>query len=125
MNKRNQFSGNISHDNLLKLDGWKLSDPEYRSILDYIEPKCYIEASSSGQWGTVEKVIRNKNGIPVCVKARYSDNHGKNNLVDYISVDRIDFFEPYSRYVSDLGQYNNYNYNYDYDYNCNDEEGEI
>jgi hypothetical protein len=102
----------VDFKNINSLDGWKLNNSEYRAMLDYIEPKCFIEASATGQWGTVVKVIRNKDKIPVCIKVRYSNRHGKNNMIDYISVDRIDFFEPYRNCVSNLLEF----------YNCDRED---
>jgi hypothetical protein len=89
---------------IVKLDGWKMSDVKYRAMLDHINPRCYVESQSTSQWGEVDKVIRNKQGVPVCVRVTGADDRG--NFVDYISVDRIDFFEPYDCYTSDINEYN-------------------
>lgn len=84
-------------EELMKLKGLCQPSASYRNMLDNIHPKCYVEASSTGQYGTVEDLVRNKYGIPVCIKVRYGDD----NSVDYISVDRIDFWEPFDSRVPD------------------------
>lgn len=84
----------------MKLNGWKMTDSCYRAMLDYIAPKCYVEASSTNQSGTVLKVIYNLNKVPVCLKIESAS--GK---TDYVSVDRVDFWEPFDEYVSDLSEY--------------------
>lgn len=86
-------------DKLITMDGWYMGDLSYRAMLDYIAPKCFVEASSTGQHGNVLQIIRNKFGIPVCVKV---DGY---ECCDYISVDRIDFFEPWDTYASSLNDY--------------------
>lgn len=85
------------YQELMKLDSWWLPTSSYRNMLDNIHPRCYVEASSTGQHGTVESVIRNKDGIPVCIKVRYGDDEE----IDYISVDRVSLWEPYDGCVPD------------------------
>lgn len=93
----------------MKLEGWKMGDASYRAMLDYIAPKCYVEASSSNQGGTVEKVIYNRHKVPVCLKVK----HGS-GVTDYISVDRVDFWEPFDTYVMDLSEYRDTNEDIEY-----------
>lgn len=94
---------------LLNLKGYEMSNPQYRAMLDYIEPKCYVEALSTQQYGTVVKVIRNKKNIPVCVKVKYAVTEGvKEKCTDYISVDRINLFEPYRIYTSNENDYSSH-----------------
>ena len=84
----------------MKLNGWFLGDARYRAMLDYIAPKCYVEASTTRQGGEVLDVIYNMYDVPVCLKVR----HGSGKI-DYISVDRIDFWEPFNNFYTDLSEY--------------------
>lgn len=92
-------------EDLIKLNGWQMFTSKYRAMLDYLEPKCYVEAQSSDQHGIVDKVIRNSKGIPVCVRVKSKDVDSGKSITDYISVDRIDFFEPYRFYTMDEFEY--------------------
>jgi len=83
-------------DELMKLESFVQPTASYRNMLDNIHPGCFVEANTTRQSGTVESVIRNKYGIPVCIKVRYGDD----NSVDYISADRVSFWEPYDYCVS-------------------------
>ncbi len=76
-------------------DGRYLSTPSYRNMLDNIHKGCYVEAESTKQGGTVVQIIRNKSKVPVCVKVLIGTDASK-KFYDYISVDRISFYEPYS-----------------------------
>lgn len=62
-----------------------------KAIRYYIKPKCEVEAERMHQGGVVEKVFRNRQGVPVCVKVR--DHEG----VDYIEMSEITFYEPWDR----------------------------
>ena len=84
----------------MKLSGWLLDDARYRAMLDYIAPKCYVEASTTNQGGKVLSVIYNIHNVPVCLKVR----HGSGKI-DYISVDRVDFWEPFNECCINLGEY--------------------
>lgn len=88
-------------EDIMKLDGYELPTCSYRNLLDNVHKGCYVEAISSKQSGTVESIIRNRLGIPVCLKVRYGDDQA----VDFISVDRVSFWEMYSYCVPD-GIYN-------------------
>lgn len=81
----------------------RLSLSSFRNMLDNIHPGCYVESSSTEQGGTVENIIRGKNGVPVCLKVRSADDS-----IDYISVERVSFWEPYNTYVPN----DTYNENY-------------
>lgn len=86
-----------------------MTDTLYRAMLDYIAPKCYVESESTGQYGTVIKIIRNRNGLPVCVKVKCKvpicENNKTTTITDYISIDRISFFEPYNTYCISVNEY--------------------
>lgn len=85
------------YDVLMKMDGFCLPSPSYRNMLDNIRKGCSVESESTGQGGVVESVIRNKYGVPVCIKVRY----GEDDSVDYISADRVSFWEPYGSFIPD------------------------
>lgn len=74
-----------------------ISTSSYRNLLDNIHNGCYVEAQSTHQYGKVEGIIRNLLGVPVCLKVR----PGSDEPIDYISVDRISFWEPCNYAVSD------------------------
>lgn len=82
-----------------------LSTPSYRNMLNNIHIGCYIEAESTGQGGDVIEIIRDKNQIPVCIKVSYKPENSKRAIQDYISVDRISFYEPYDFVVSNEEYY--------------------
>lgn len=85
------------YDVLMEMNSFCLPSSSYRNMLDNIHPGCYVEAESTKQSGTVDSVVRNKHGIPVCIKVRY----GEDDSIDYISADRISMWEPYSYCVPD------------------------
>lgn len=66
----------------------------YRNMLDNCHVGDYIEADSMQQGGTVDGIIRNKDGVPVCYKIRY----GEYNSIDYLAADRITLWEPSGKY---------------------------
>lgn len=84
-----------------------LGTSSYRNMLDNIHKGCYVEAGSTGQAGTVISIIKNKDRIPVCVKVSYKEENDK-TYYDYISVDRISFYEPYSYSVPDYEYSDNF-----------------
>ena len=90
----------LEHTELMKMGSIKMPNSHYRAMLAYICPKCYLEVFSPQQSGIVKRVLRNKYGIPVCVEVE-SGGGGK----DYISLDSVDFFEPYDEYPSDMSEY--------------------
>lgn len=77
-----------------------LDTSSYRNMLDNIHKGCYIESESTNQHGTVVDIIKNKYKIPVCIKVLYKNEEDWKTYYDYISVDRISFYEPYDFYVS-------------------------
>lgn len=95
-----KFKRRTDYRNVMQMEGLLISNPRYREMLDYIEPKCYVEASTTGQGGTVLKVIYNMYNLPVCVKVK----HGSGRT-DYISIDRIDFWEPFRECAPNLNIY--------------------
>ena len=86
-----------AYEDVMKLESHEMSTYSYRNLIDNVHKGCYVEAASSQQAGIVESIIRNRLGIPVCLKVRY----GEDASVDYISVDRVSFWEPYSYCVPD------------------------
>lgn len=80
-------------DEIMKLKGTEMDTGHYRYLLDNVEPSYEVVAYSTQQGGTVEKVIRNRYGVPVCLKVRAGEN---DEIVDYISVDRVSHFEARS-----------------------------
>ncbi len=95
----------IYWDKLMKMEGCEMSNASYRAFLDYVVEKCYVESASTTQAGTVKKVIRNRHGIPVCLQVTYGGDDGSKPKIDYISADRVSFFEPWREYTSDLWEY--------------------
>lgn len=83
------------HEQLVAREGLVMPSDRYRKMLDLIAPRDYVEAESTKQCGTVNAVIRDATGWPVCVEVG-----DKNRGFDYISIDRIDFWEQY-QYVGE------------------------
>ena len=78
--------------------------PRQRAFLDYVSKKWYVETAPDKngdvQGGNVTKIIYDKYGVPVCLQV---DDHGGKS--DYISVERVTFFEPWDCFVSDYSDY--------------------
>ena len=82
--------------------GAYFGEAHYKAMLRNMAPGCDVGASSTKQGGTIVRIFRNIYGVPVCVQVATGEEHKQ---MDYISVDRIDFFEPTrecSRYYDDL-----------------------
>lgn len=86
------------HKELMKMD----VSPAHRAFLDYVRPKCYVEASWTNQGGTVVKVIRDDRHVPVLLEV--DGGRGR----DYIACSDVDFFEPYDDYCGDLSEYEDF-----------------
>lgn len=86
------------YDELMKMN----VSARHRAFLDYVAPKCYVEASGTNQHGTVVKVIRNKNHVPIMLEVE--NPSGK----DRIACSDVDFFEPFNEYVSDVSEYEDF-----------------
>lgn len=86
----------------------RTDDPQMRAFLDLVGPKWYIETAPDGdgecQGGTVDKVFRDKYGIAVCFRVKLDEPYGRKKY-DYISADRVSFFEPYDLWVSSFEDY--------------------
>lgn len=82
-----------------------MDTPSYRNMLNNIHIGCYVEASTTTQYGYVKKIIRNKFGVPVCVHVLYEGGEENKKKYDYISVDRIDFYEPCNLVVANEEYY--------------------
>lgn len=76
-----------------------MSDITYRQMLDQIGPRDEVEASSTHQSGMVKKVIRDKDGYPVCLEVIRGPE------IDYISIDRISLWEQYDFVPQSYGYY--------------------
>lgn len=86
------------YENIMRLTSHEMSGATYRNMLYNIRPGCQVEAESTGQYGTVERVIRSREGVPVCLKVRCGEG-GKE--IDYISVDRVSLYETDDFYIPD------------------------
>lgn len=106
-----------SYEDIMKLDSNELPTSSYRNLIDNVHKGCYVEAISSQQAGIVDSIIRNRLGIPVCLKVRYDED----GSVDYISVDRVSFWEPYAYCVPDETYFDNH----DEYFGDEEDEGEV
>ena len=99
-------------ESLMSMCSNNMSNGSYRNMLDNVHPGCYVEAESTMQGGTVVGVIRDKSGVPACFKVKYVRGVGDDYVdgdedcaeiegFDYIPVDRITFYEPFSYCVPD------------------------
>lgn len=93
MNKKNKYA---DFDRIMELHGFSQGTASYRNMLDNIHLKCYVEAATTHQGGTVDKIIRSRDGLPVCLRVRCGVG-GRDR--DYISVDRVSMWEPYHYYI--------------------------
>jgi len=87
----------------------------YRNMLDNIHIGCFVEAELTEQHGKVVSIIRDRYGIPSCLKVKYEELSEEGIEVegfDFIAVDRITLYEPYSICVPDDG----YTWELDIDY---------
>lgn len=91
--------GKEDFEKLIKRDGLSLDSRTYRQMLDMIEQRDYVESSATGQSGDVLNIIRDRDGFPVCLEIC-----GPNG-VDYLSVDRVDFWEQYTWIPNTYGYY--------------------
>lgn len=77
-----------------------------RQMLDNLDVNCYVEtakdADGYAQSGTIKKVLRDQFGIPACVQITRNNAEGK---YEYISVDRITFWEPYDHINGETWDY--------------------
>ena len=76
-----------------------LEDSQFRAILLDVEPGWPVISSTTNQRGTVVSVIRDKYGVPACLKVKYY-TEWENNVrmtpadgadwgYDYIPIDRV------------------------------------
>lgn len=86
-------------EKLVKRDGYCQSDTRYRMMLDQATVMDEVEASSTGQYGTITSVIRDRDGFPVCFEVVNSGGY------DFISVDRVDLWEQYTYVPNCYGYY--------------------
>lgn len=87
----------------------------HRALLDLVDIGWYVETrkdkNGEVQGGNVSKVIRDKYGIPVCLQVPIESEHCEysgRNKYDYISVDRVVFYEPTCEFPRDLSEYETY-----------------
>lgn len=87
----------------------RVSTPHMRAVYTYIKPGCYVECRPDKdgfvQGGTVKKIIKDKYGIPVCVQVDRTPEGNERKRYDYISMERVWFFEPYDEWVSDYSDF--------------------
>lgn len=111
--KKDKYEIIMGMDSINETNSKFLPTPSYRNMLDNIHLKCYVESESTGQYGTVVKIIKNRFKVPVCVQVSYQTDADDKLHYDYISVDRISLYEPYSNYVPDDEYYDDEYYNKD------------
>lgn len=92
---------------------------EHRAFLDYVKPKCYVEAEGRRQSGTVVSVIRDRRHVPVCLKVRCGDG-----VYDYIQTDNVTHFEPFDDYACDISEYSD-GFPWDSADDIPDDDGEV
>ena len=89
----------------------RTSSLRMRSFLCNVQNGWYIETApeedGSCQGGEIDKIIRDQYGIPVCLRVPCNSKNGKRKY-DYISVDRIDFYEPSGWFADDANSLETY-----------------
>lgn len=77
-----------------------MSAADFQKLLRYIDEDWYVEtrpmSDGSVQGGTVKDILRDRYGVPVCLKVASGDGE-----IDFISVDRVKLFEAYSGFGID------------------------
>ena len=77
-----------------------------RQMLDNLDVNCYVETGEDAdgyvQSGTIKKVLRDQFGIPACVQITRNNAEGR---YEYISTDRIVFWEPYDHINGETWDY--------------------
>lgn len=63
-----------------------------RCMRYFIGNRCHVESQIAHTAGEVVDVIRNHDGVPVCVKIDTGRGY-----CDYLEMSLIDFYEPYTR----------------------------
>lgn len=86
-----EYSDIITLENV---DYERLPTLTFRNLLDNVQIGCYVEAESTRQAGMVVSVIRNRRGVPVCLKVCTAKGER-----DFISVDRVSMWEPFDTYI--------------------------
>lgn len=99
MNKTIKKPSRPEWEDLKGMTSRNMSNAAFRNMLDNAHPGCYVETPGGRQGGTIEEIIRDRYGMPACFKVRYpvrSEGEDTVTGIDYIPVDRIHFYEPYS-----------------------------
>ena len=72
----------------------------FRNMLDNIHPHSIVEADDTEQCGEVVEVIRDRFGVPACIKVIYETEDGRWGY-DYISPENITTYHPYDHACPD------------------------
>lgn len=95
------------HDRIMELESYQMPAAQFRAFLESVKERWYVETRpfSDGlvQGGTVTEVMRDKFGIPVCIRVKSGDGCG-----DLISVERISFFEADGYFDADYSEYQDF-----------------
>lgn len=95
------------HDRIMELESYQMPTAQYRAFLESVKEKWYVEtrpfSDGAVQSGTVAEVLRDKFNIPVCLRVALGDGG-----YDFISVDRISFFEADEYFDADYGDYQDF-----------------
>lgn len=79
-----------------------------RAFLDNVGCRWYVETlpdrDGEVQGRTVTEAVTDRYGMPVCLRVSREEESGR-TVKDGISVERVGFFEPYGRFVSDYTEY--------------------
>ena len=87
-------------ERIKQLDSVEMAAADFQKLLRYIDEDWYVETrpmfDGSVQGGTVQDILRDRYGVPVCLKVISGDGE-----IDFISVDRVKFYESYSGFSID------------------------
>lgn len=86
-------------EKLVKREGFCQWSERYRMMLDQAAPMDEVEASTTGQYGRITAVVRDRDGFPVCFEVENDKGY------DFISVDRVDLWEQYTFRPNSYGYY--------------------
>lgn len=72
-----------------------LKNVSYKCLLRDVKVGWYVESHSTNQYGKVVEIIKNRDGVPVClkVKGKQKPQEEWEYFYDYISIDRVTVFQ--------------------------------
>ena len=115
-----------------------LRTSSYHCLLECIYPGCRVIAEYTGQSSEVLEIIRDRHGIPACLKVKYETKTDDGDQIwgyDYIPIDQVTYCREFSLLENDesrswmLDDGNDF-WEFDGDDDCecckdNDTEGEV